>query len=143
VVIVGKSRHSAGLWIITMAGFVLGAWLGISGLWLRVFGEGAVQAPIPLIATLSFGPNLLDWISTSTQGWMRIVIGCGLAGAVIGLWLRQPWSIRSTRFLVGLSFIFLGVALVAAPLILLCLALPSTLSSFQPVEPPDVSRVSS
>ncbi len=136
-----KSRRPAGLWIITLAGFILGTWLGLSGLFLRVFGETAAKDPIPLIATLSFGPELLNRLSVSTQGWLRLVIGCALAGAVMGLWLRQSWAVRSTQFLAVLSLLFLGVALITAPLILICLALPSTLRWFQPAIEPDASSL--
>jgi len=136
-----ESRRPAGLWVITLAGFVLSTWLGLSGLFLRIFGETAYRAPIPLIGSLSYGPNLLIWLSVSTQGWLHLVIGCALAGAVMGLWLHQSWAVRSTQFLAVLSLLFLGVALVTAPLILICLTLPSTLRWFQPAIEPDASSL--
>ncbi len=139
--IVDKFKHPAGLWVITLVGLLLGSWLGVSGLFLRIFGEAASEAPLPWIAALSFGPNLLNWLSISTQGWLRLVIGCGLAGAVMGLWLHQSWAVRSTQLLTLLSLLFLGIASIAAPLIWLCLALPSTLSWFQPVIDPDANSL--
>ena len=139
--IVDKLRRPAGLWVITLVGLLLGSWLGVSGLFLRIFGEAAREAPLPWIDALSFGPNLLNWLSTSTQGWLRLVIGCGLAGAVMGLWLHQSWAVRSTQLLTLLSMVFLGIACLAAPLIWICLALPSTLSWFLQVIEPDADSI--
>lgn len=139
--IVDSLRRPAGLWVITLVALLLGSWLGVSGLFLRIFGKAAAEAPLPWIEALSFGPNLLSWLSMSTQGWLRLVTGCGLAGAVMGLWLHQPWAFRSTQLLTLLSLLFLGIASIAAPLIWICLALPSTLGWFQPVIEPDADSI--
>lgn len=127
--------------MVTLASLLLGTWLGVGGLYLRIFGEAASRAPLPWIAALSFGPNLLDWLSISTQGWLKLVIGCGLAGAVMGLWLRQAWAVRSTQLLTLLSLLFLGVALIAAPLILVSISLPSTSLWLQTRADPDASSI--
>lgn len=137
------TRIPLALLVASVVAFVLGIWLALSGLVLRFFGALPSGAGIiGILADTSFGPDFYANIAVETQAWLRIVVGTAFAGGVAGLWLRQAWAFRSTLLLCALAATFSGLALIAVPLILICLAAPSTRSRIQPALGSNASQVS-
>lgn len=138
-----STRTPLPLLVATVLALVLGLWLAMSGLALRMFGMIPAGAGwLGVLARFSFGPDLYRALTLDTQAWLRIVVGTAFAGAVSGLWLRQRWALRSTLLLCALAVTFSGIALILVPLILLCLALPSSRGRIQPTLETHASQVS-
>jgi hypothetical protein len=138
-----ETRLPLALLFASLSAFVLGIWLALTGLTLRFFGAIPSDTGFfGILASTSFGPNFYSSISIETQAWLRIVVGTGFAGGVAGLWLRQAWAFRGTLTLCALAATFFGLSSIAVPLILVCLAVPSTRSRIQPALEANARQVS-
>jgi hypothetical protein len=138
-----RTRVPLPLLFATLVAFILGTWLALSGLAMRLFGSVPVDGGwIGILGRLSFGPELYAAVRTDTQAWLRIVVGSALSGAVTGLWLRQRWALPSTVLLCALGATFSSLAWIAAPMILVCLAFPSSQNRVRPIIETNASPVS-
>jgi hypothetical protein len=138
-----QNRFPFALMIATLAALLLGMWLTLSGLALSFFGVIPSGAGwIGILARFSFGPDVYASLQIHTQAWLRIVVGTAFAGGTTGLWLRQRWAPRSIILLSALAITFSGLSLLLVPLILICLALPSTRGRIQPELETHASQVS-
>lgn len=138
-----RTRIPLPLLLATLVAFILGTWLTLSGLAMRLFGSVPANGGwLGILGRLSFGPELYAALRVETQAWLHIVVGSALSGAVTGLWLRQRWALRSTVLLCALGATFSGLAWIAVPVILICLAFPSSKSRVQPILESNASPVS-
>jgi hypothetical protein len=98
------------LYLITITGSALAAWLVFYGLQLRFFGsfvsfKGALAWLTPPLAFISGVGGLSAGVSAADLGWPLLVVGSSLMGAIAGLWLRQKWASRSLLFFSTASII--------------------------------------
>jgi len=128
--------------LLTLSSLLLGIYLAINGLAIRLFGWD----PIVMLP----GTDWLDPFNIFSQGfdrwivltpealaWPAIVLGGGLSGAIWGLWLHRAWGYGAAIFISVLSLMFFGPATLLALCNLACLSAPSTRAWVQEAESPD------
>jgi hypothetical protein len=98
-----KNRPPVTLYLLTIIGIILSAWLILYGLQMRFFGAFinlnrilAFLTP-PQFFTRWF-TQIFSGVSIGALGWPLVVIGCSLTGSVAGLWKRQSWASPSLSF---------------------------------------------
>ncbi len=102
--------------LISLAGILLGLWLSLGGLELRILGSylGWHQQ----IALLSYPEHLLRIDGIAVGGmvalaWPMVVFGSSWGGALIGFWIGERWSVPAMLLLsiLALPFTYAGTIL--------------------------------
>jgi hypothetical protein len=98
------------LYILTIAGIILSAWLVLYGLQMRFFGafislNGILAFLTPPHRFVQWFTQVFNGVRVGELGWPLVVIGCSLAGAIAGLWKRQSWASPSLIFFSVVSII--------------------------------------
>ncbi|MGD2057476.1 MAG: hypothetical protein PVF85_08065 [Anaerolineales bacterium] len=110
--------------LISVIGPLLGLWLALGGLELRIFGSYLQWHQ--QISPIAY-PEHIFRISAATLGgldalaWPMVVFGTSWGGALVGFWIGERWSIPAMIILstLALAFPFVGTALGIAQLILI------------------------
>lgn len=102
-------------------GALLGAWLALEGLYVRLFGQlPALSTHVELWASL-----LIRWkIDPASLGWPLVVVGTTWWGSLAGVWIRHRWGWIFAMVLGAISLIFLGPSTLIAACLLAILLLP-------------------
>jgi hypothetical protein len=110
--------------LISLTGIVLGIWLMIGGLELRILNSYVGwHQQIPVLA---FPENLfrianLDLGGLDALAWPLVVFGTSWGGALVGFWIGEKWSIPAMILLatLALPFAYLGTVLGMVQLVLI------------------------
>jgi hypothetical protein len=110
--------------LISMFGILLGLWLAMGGLELRIIGSYLSwhQQVVPIAYPEHFfgiagvPPGGLDALA-----WPMVVFGTSWGGALVGFWIGEGWSVPAMvcLSLLALAFPFIGTALGIALLVLI------------------------
>ena len=128
--------------LLTLFSFLLGIYLAVNGLAIRLFGWDPI-AMLPETSWLDpfhlFSKGFTQWIILSPEAlaWPTIVLGAGLSGAVWGIWLHRRWGYGAAILINVLSLMFFGPATLLALCNLACIAAPATRAWVQEAESPD------
>ncbi len=111
-------RPPASILIMVVSGSLLGIWMSLEGLHLRLFGE-------PLLflgASMPFW-RLLAFLGTEplSAAWLLITVGTAWAGGVCGVLIRLGGIQRIVIILGLVSMLFLIPGTVLGAIVLLCL----------------------
>ncbi len=117
-------RTKAAKVLTSMAGGILGLWLAIGGLELRILGTYLTwHQQIALIAypEYLFRIESLRFNGLAGLAWPMVVFGSSWGGALFGFWIGERWSVPAMLLLsvLALAFPFAGTALGLLVLILL------------------------
>ncbi len=110
-----------------LCGALLGALLALDGLYARLFGEFH-----PALGETRFWLDLLHEqlafpaLEPAWAGWLPVVVGSALSGALAACWLGLRWGRNAVAGLATLSLLQGGVASILAAAVLLCATLPAT-----------------
>ncbi len=127
--------------LLTLCSFLLGVYLAINGLAIRLFGwDPIVMLPgttwLDPFRLFSSGFDLWITLSPEALAWPAVVLGAGLSGAIWGIWLHQRWGYGAAILINVLSLMFFGPATLLALGNLACMAAPATRAWVQdPVSP--------
>ena len=128
--------------LLTLFSFLLGVYLVINGLAVRLFGWN----PIVVISGASwldpchiFTEGFDQWITIKPEAlaWPAVVLGAGLSGAIWGVWLHKQWGYGAAILINVVSLMFIGPATLLALCNLACLAAPATRAWVREPELPD------
>ena len=116
-------RPPVSVLIMVVCGSLLGIWMALEGLHLRLFGE-------PLLLLGASGPfwRLLAFLDAESlsAAWPLITVGAAWAGAVSGVLIRMGGIQRIVMILGLISMLFLIPGTVLGVIVLLCLPIPAT-----------------
>lgn len=128
--------------LLTLSSFLLGIYLTINGLAIRLFGWDPIVM-LPGTSWLDpfhlFSNGFDQWIilTPGALAWPMIVLGAGLSGAIWGIWLHRKWGYGAAILINVLSLMFIGPATLLALCNLVCIAVPATRAWVQETESPD------
>jgi hypothetical protein len=114
--------------LISILGLLLGTWLVIGGMELRLFASysnwhqqfHAISYPQQLFRITS-----LDLGSVTNLAWPMVVFGTSWGGALIGFWIGERWSVPAMILLAALAIPFpYPGAVIGVILLLLILSTP-------------------
>jgi hypothetical protein len=109
--------------LLTLTGSILGTWLSLSGLFIRVFGQAlSLGGGLAWAGWLPAGAG----ITPQMVGWPLVVVGTAWFGALCGLWLRLGWAYRVSVGLGLVSLLYPGLGTALALGALICLWVPPT-----------------
>ncbi len=117
--------------LLTLFSFLLGTYLAVNGLAIRLFGWNPIVM-LPGASWLDpfhiFTKGFTQWIflSPDALAWPAVVLGAGLSGAIWGIWLHRQWGYGAAILINVLSLMFVGPATLFALGNLACIAAPAT-----------------
>ncbi len=113
--------------IMVICGSLLGIWMALEGLHLRLFGE-------PLLLLGASGPfwRLLAFLDAEplNAAWPLIMVGTAWAGAVSGVLIKLGGIQRIVVILGLISMLFLIPGTLLGAVVLVCLLVPATQAWF-------------
>ena len=110
--------------LISIIGPLLGLWLALGGLELRIFGSYLLWhqqiTPIAYPEHL-FGVSAVTLGGLDALAWPMVVFGTSWGGALVGFWIGERWSLPAMIILstLALAFPFVGTAFGIAQLSLI------------------------
>lgn len=128
--------------LLTLSSFILGIYLTVNGLALRLFGWDPIVM-LPGTSWLDpfhlFTKGFEKWVFLSPEAlaWPAVVLGAGLSGAIWGIWLHKRWGYGTAILINVVSLMFAGPATLFALCNLACIAAPATRAWVQEAVSPD------
>jgi hypothetical protein len=125
-------RPPPSLFILTLCGGLLAAWLTFNGLYVRIFGDyihlrGLLGLWIQAPDVLGRNPFPIALHAEPVKlAWPLLAVGMSWSGALSAIWLRKRWGYRSMIGLGLISLLALGLGTVLALVVLFCLWMPPT-----------------
>jgi hypothetical protein len=129
--------------LISLIGALLGLWLTLGGLELRILGTYLTwHQQIILFAYPEqlFGAGIIHQTDVAALGWPMVVFGSSWGGALVGFWIGERWAVPAMLLLsvLALPFPYPGTAL-GLLLVILILTTPQLRQSGN--EQADAARI--
>lgn len=124
-------RSTPILILLTLSGVLLGCWMALDGLHLRLFG--GYLTVLGIVGTWRGVPEALG-LSPEELAWPTLVLGLTWFGALTGVWLGQRWGAYTVTLLAVLALLSFGPAAMLALAALVCLGVGKL---WRPLAPPE------